>query len=107
MSNIQNLTDHDFESFIMGSTKPVFIDFWAEWCGPCKMMEPIIEGLANEHSDMIIAKINVDENPQATANYGVRTIPTFIIMKNNELVYRHSGAAPKSFLDDKISSALK
>jgi thioredoxin 1 len=107
MSNIQNLTDSDFESFIKDSTKPVFIDFWAEWCGPCKMMEPVIAALTAEHTDIVFAKINVDENPQATANYAIRTIPTFVIMKNNELVYRHSGAVPKTFLDGKISSVLK
>lgn len=108
MSKVQNITDDELGNLLSESTKPIFIDFWAEWCGPCKMVEPVIDELSIEYDeDMIFVKLNVDENPKSAAIYGVRSIPTFIVIKNNELLYRHSGAVPKSFLGEKISSILK
>jgi thioredoxin 1 len=107
MSKAIEITESELKVLVSESEKPVFIDFWAAWCGPCKMVSPVIEELSNEFSDVSIVKVNVDENPEAAATYGIRTIPTFILLKNNEIVFRHSGAAPKSFFAEKLSSLVK
>lgn len=108
MSKVIDINEDQLQSLLGDSEMPVFIDFWAEWCGPCKMVGPVIDELSNEFdSSMKFVKVNVDENPTLTATYGIRTIPTFIVIKNNDLVYRHSGAVPKSFLAEKISSLIK
>lgn len=87
----------------------VFADFWADWCGPCKMVEPVVKELATDYDGKInFVKINVDENPELAAQYGVRSIPTFIMMhKNGDLLFKHSGAIPKNALNDKIKSFVK
>ena len=107
MSKVKDITDNDLESYIKESEKPLFIDFWAEWCGPCKMVGPVIDELSDEHDDITFVKINVDENPDATAKYGVRSIPTFVVIKDSEIVFRHSGAVPKSFFNEKLKSYVK
>ncbi len=82
----------------------VVIDFWAPWCGPCRMMSPVIDELANDNPDIIVGKVNVDENPNSAANFGVRSIPTIVFVKNGEVVDKVLGANPKSLYQNKINT---
>ncbi len=96
MSTI-NVTDENFETEVIKSNKPVVVDFWAEWCGPCKMIGPILEELSSEMSDkVIIAKHNIDEEPNTPTKYGIRGIPTMLLFKENELKATKVGASTKS-----------
>jgi len=107
MGDILDLNDIELQSLLSSAERPVFVDFWAEWCGPCKMMEPVIDELSKQYKEkFLFVKVNVDENPQSTAMYGIRTIPTFIVIKNNELVMRQSGAFPKSQFVEKLNKLL-
>ena len=81
---------------IRNSEKPLLLDFYAEWCGPCRMLSPVIDKIAEEREDIIVAKINVDENPQLASEFGVISIPTLVVMKNGEVVNKSSGARPKA-----------
>ena len=93
------VTDASFETDVLGATEPVVVDFWAEWCGPCKMIAPHLESIATEMNGRVkIVKINVDENQRTAAKYGVRSIPTLIMFKNGEAVDMKVGAGPKSDL---------
>ncbi|KAA3662377.1 MAG: thioredoxin [Calditrichaeota bacterium] len=93
------ITDNNFEQEVLKSDKPVLVDFWAEWCGPCKMIGPIIEELAGEYSDSIkIGKLNVDEHGAIAGNYGIRSIPTLLIFKDGEIADTIIGAVPKAEL---------
>ncbi|MDD9910136.1 MAG: thioredoxin [Ahrensia sp.] len=95
----------NFESDVLNADKPVVVDFWAEWCGPCKAIGPSLEELSDEMSDKVkIAKINMDENPDLAARYGVRSIPTLLMFKGGEPVAIQVGAAPKNKLSDWISA---
>ncbi|TYB77754.1 thioredoxin [Maritimibacter fusiformis] len=106
MSTI-SVTDATFEEEVLKSTVPVVVDFWAEWCGPCKMIGPALEELATQYGDKIkIAKVNVDENPQSPAMMGVRGIPTLFMFKDGEVVSQKVGAAPKTALDSWISESI-
>tara|TARA_B100000925_G_scaffold252818_1_gene205010 strand:+ start:539 stop:865 length:327 start_codon:yes stop_codon:yes gene_type:complete len=100
MSNtIIKLTDSDFENQVIKSEKPILVDYWAEWCGPCKMIAPILEEVSTEMSDkIIIGKLNVDENSQTPPKYGIRGIPTLMIFKDGNAVGTHVGALSKSDL---------
>jgi thioredoxin 1 len=101
------LTDANFEEIALGSDKPVMIDFWAEWCGPCRMVTPIVEEMANEYGDKaVIAKVNVDENPNISMKFGIRNIPTIIFLRNGELVDKSVGAVPKNVLTEKLDNML-
>jgi len=101
------LTDAEFEDQVINSEKPILVDYWAEWCGPCKMIAPILEEVAEEMSDKIlIGKLNVDENSQTPPKYGIRGIPTLILFKDGEAVGTHVGALSKNdlikFIEDNI-----
>lgn len=107
MSNIKNVSDGELSSLVITTTdKPLFIDFWAEWCGPCKMVEPVIDELVSEFAEYTFVKVNVDECPISSSTYGIRSIPTFVIIKNNNIVYKHSGALPKKMLQEVLKSTL-
>jgi thioredoxin 1 len=96
MANIGNVNDQEFESSVLGSETPVLVDFWAEWCVPCHMVSPVVEEIGQEKGDHLkIAKLNIDENPQATRTYGVMSIPSLILFKGGEEVARVIGAKPK------------
>jgi thioredoxin 1 len=96
MANIGNVSDQEFESSVLGSETPVLVDFWAEWCVPCHMVSPVVEEIGQEKGDHLkIAKLNIDENPQATRTYGVMSIPSLILFKGGEEVARVIGAKPK------------
>lgn len=93
------VTDADFASEVLDSDKPVLVDFWAEWCGPCRMVAPILEEISKAHGDKLeIVKLNIDENPQVPATYGVMQIPTMNVYKNGEVVKQIMGAKPKAAL---------
>jgi len=90
------VTEESFAADVLNSDKPVLVDFWAEWCGPCRMVGPILEEIANEHGEKItIVKLNVDENPSIAASYGVTSIPTLNVFKGGEVVKQIIGAKPK------------
>lgn len=106
MGKTIELTDANFEQFV-NSDKPVLVDFWAEWCGPCKMIGPVVEELAGEYEGKaVIGKINVDENPTMTAKFGVRSIPTLLVFKNGQVVDKQVGAVPKSVLAQKLTAQM-
>ena len=97
MSAIQVNKDN-FQEVVLNSDKPVLVDFWASWCGPCRMVAPILEEIANERSDVKVCKINVDEEPELAGRYNVMSIPTLLVMKNGQVVNQAVGARPKSQL---------
>jgi len=106
MGKTVELTDSTFDEIIKGE-KPVLVDFWAEWCGPCKMIGPVVEELATDYEGKaVVAKLNVDENPQITARFGVRSIPTLLVFKNGEIVDKQVGAVPKSVLASKLQAQV-
>jgi thioredoxin 1 len=101
------VTDATFDEEVKNSDIPVVVDFWAEWCGPCKMIGPALEELSEEYAGKIkIAKVNVDDNPNAPMTLGVRGIPALFMFKDGQVVSNKTGAAPKSVLDDWIKSAV-
>jgi thioredoxin 1 len=94
-------TDNSFDTDVLQSDKPVVVDFWAEWCGPCKMISPILEEMASElDGHAVIGKMNIDDNPETPAKFGVRSIPTLMLFKNGELLDTKTGVQPKSALVD-------
>jgi thioredoxin 1 len=98
----------NFEELAIKSDKVVMIDFWAEWCGPCRMVSPIVEEIANEYGgeDAVIGKVNVDENPEISMRFGIRNIPTILFLKNGEVVDKQVGAVPKLVLEEKLKSHM-
>lgn len=106
MSKTLEITDANFEE-IINSEKPVLVDFWAEWCGPCKMIGPVVEELAGDYDGKaVIGKVNVDENPGVSAKFGIRSIPTLLVFKNGEIVDKQIGAVPKGVLSQKLDAQL-
>ena len=100
-------TDSDFAAEVLQSDKPVVVDFWAEWCGPCKAIGPALEEIAEELGDQVkIVKVNIDENPQTPQQYGVRGIPTLLIFENGEVKAEKVGAVPKSKLAEWVEEAI-
>jgi len=107
MSDLLQVTDGDFEEEIIKSDIPVMVDFWAEWCGPCKMVGPVVEELAQEYKGKIkIAKMDVDANRETPAKFGIRNIPTLILFKGGEVAKMIIGAQPKSHLDEELKKLL-
>jgi len=101
------VTDANFEEVVLQSDKPVMLDFWAEWCGPCRMVGPIVDELSTEYADKaVVGKLNVDHNPSVAMKYGIRNIPTVLFLKDGEVVGKQVGAAPKGAYADKLDAAL-
>ena len=97
-----NINKNNFEQEVLNSDKPVLVDFWASWCGPCRMIAPFVEEIANERSDIKVAKINIDEEPELAVKYQVMSIPTLLVIKDGKVVNQAVGAMPK----DRILSLL-
>ena len=101
------ITDATFEETVLKSDKPVLVDFWAAWCGPCRMVGPIIEQISEEYADKaVVGKVDVDANQEFAAKYGVRNIPTVLVFQNGEVVGRQVGVAPKNAYSDAIDALL-
>ena len=94
--SIIHINKDNFHQEVLGSDKPVLLDFWAPWCGPCRMLAPILDQVAAERSDIKVAKVNVDEEPELAGQFRVYSIPTLAVMKNGELVHQSAGAKPKN-----------
>jgi thioredoxin 1 len=99
MGSAKTVTDSNFDSDVLGSEKPVLVDFWAEWCGPCKMVAPVLEEIATEHADKLtVAKLNIDENPRTAQTYQILSIPTMSVFADGKVVKQIVGAKPKAAL---------
>lgn len=103
---IIHVTDESFEADVLNSDKPVVLDFWATWCGPCKMIQPVLEQIDAERDDIVIAKMDIDDNPETPTRFGVRSVPTLIIVKGGEVIATTMGAKPKGQMDAWINGAL-
>ena len=101
------LTDANFDQLVVKATQPVLVDFWAEWCGPCRMVGPVVEELSKDYEGkIVVGKLNVDENPNVSMQFGIRNIPTILFFKGGEIVDKQVGAVPKSVLAGKIDNQL-
>ena len=101
------ITDENFEEVVLKSDKPVLVDFWAAWCGPCRMVGPVIEEISDEYSEKaVVGKVDIDSNQEYAAKYGVRNIPTVLVFHNGEIVGRQVGVAPKNTYTEAIDSLL-
>jgi thioredoxin 1 len=106
MAEVTELSESNFEAEVLKSAEPVLVDFWAPWCGPCRMIAPVVEELAEENAGLVrFGKINVDNNQQIAASYGISSIPTVMIFKGGEVVNRLIGVQPKNRLQDAIDQA--
>ena len=107
MSNLLHISDDSFEAEVIASTEPVLIDYWAEWCGPCKMIAPLLDEAATEYADKLaVIKLNVDENPQTAQKFGVRSIPTLMLFKDGAVQAQKMGAMSKSQLAEFLNTNI-
>jgi thioredoxin 1 len=101
------LTDQNFDEVVLQSNKPVIVDFWAEWCGPCRMVGPIVEEIGNDYAEKaVVGKLDVDSNPNVTRKFGIRNIPTVLFFKDGEVADKQVGAVPKGHLVNKLEALL-
>lgn len=106
MSKPIEITDSNFQE-VVNSDKPVLVDFWAEWCGPCKMIAPVVDELASDYDGKaVVGKVDVDSNPEVAGKFGIRSIPTLLVFKNGEVVDKQVGAVNKSILSQKLDAQL-
>ena len=94
--SVINIKKNNFQNEVLNSEMPVLLDFWAPWCGPCRMVSPIVDEIATERGDIKVGKVNVDEQPELAAQFGVMSIPTLVVMKNGKIVNQVTGARPKA-----------
>lgn len=94
--SVININKHNFQDEVMNADKPVLLDFWASWCGPCRMVSPVVDEIATKRSDVKVGKVNVDEQPELAGQFGVMSIPTLVVIKNGRIVNQAIGAMPKS-----------
>jgi thioredoxin 1 len=107
MSSARDVTDQTFATEVLGSTKPIMVDFWAEWCGPCRAVSPILDQIATEHADKIdVVKLNVDDNPETAMKYQITSIPTMKVFQGGEVVKTVIGAKPKPALEADLHEFL-
>ena len=106
MSDLQNVSDTNFTAEVLESEQPVLVDFWAPWCGPCRVVAPVLEEIAGERQDLRIVKLNVDDNQQTAAQYQVLAIPTMILFRNGQEAKRIQGAMPKKRIEAELDPAL-
>ena len=107
MSNLINSTDSNFQNEVLEAEKPVLVDFWAPWCGPCRMVGPVVEQIAGEYQEKLkVVKVNVDDNPQTAAQYGVMSIPTLVVFKDGKAVQKMVGYMPKEQMKSQIDQVL-
>jgi thioredoxin 1 len=101
------ITDANFEELVMNADKPVLLDFWAEWCGPCRLIGPLVEEIANEQGEnAVVGKLNVDQNPEAAMKFGIRNIPTILYLKGGEIKDKQVGAASKDAIASKLTALM-
>ena len=104
--NLQQVSDANFQAEVLESGQPVLVDFWAPWCGPCRVVAPVLEEIAGERSDVRVVKLNVDDNQQTAAQFGIMAIPTMILFRNGQEAKRIQGAMPKKRLEAELEPAL-
>ena len=106
MADIKHVTDGDFQAEVLENEQPVLVDFWAPWCGPCRVVAPVLEEIADERENLRVVKLNIDENQQTAANYQILAIPTMVLFRNGQEAKRIQGAMPKRRLEAELEPAL-